>query len=279
MLIETALEAFEGGRFQDFCLDFLPIYDARFEGLARVGHTAEGKTRAGTPDLLKTVGDRQIAVQCGTDREYWPPERSIEASKPYQDATACVRKLRNLVEIVLITNRETPARTPNVRAAISAALARETTATVTLLGREALGQYVAANVNEPRVANLIADYFPIVARTLEGQREATRNRILREIARSQVIELGAALRVLDDAMRATTGVEEATAYALEQVQALGACRLRELPPFGGIVRASVAALPLERPPWISGAPHRNLGHVSRAPRARRRCAVLRIPGI
>src|SRR5439155_26344947 len=92
-LMENAIAGFEGGRFQDFCLDFLPVYDARFEGLVRVGHTAAGKTRSGTPDLLKTFGDRQIAVQCGTDQDYWPPEAGITTSKPFRDAMECIRKL------------------------------------------------------------------------------------------------------------------------------------------------------------------------------------------
>src|SRR5712691_7040708 len=55
VLMETSLETFEGGLFQDFCLDLLPIYHPRFKSLARLGHTASGKTRAGTPDLLVTA--------------------------------------------------------------------------------------------------------------------------------------------------------------------------------------------------------------------------------
>ena len=34
---------------------------------------------------------------CGTDEDYWPPERSIETSKLYGDAMDCIRKLRNVV--------------------------------------------------------------------------------------------------------------------------------------------------------------------------------------
>ena len=167
VLVENALGTFEGGRFQEFCLDFLPIYHARFEGLARLGHTAAGKTRAGTPDLLVTAGERQIAVQCGTERDYWPSEKSVAASKPYRDAMDCVKTLTHLAEIVLVTNRETPPNAPNVRAAISAAVNQQTTATVTLLGLEDLGQYLVGNIDEPRIVTLIAHYFPIVGRVLE----------------------------------------------------------------------------------------------------------------
>ena len=38
--IEYALEAMEGGRFQDFCLAFLPVYHERFNGLSAVGTDA-----------------------------------------------------------------------------------------------------------------------------------------------------------------------------------------------------------------------------------------------
>jgi len=231
--MEAGLETFEGGRFQDFCLDFLPAYDGRFEGLVRLGHTAGGKTRAGTPDLLKTAGERQIAVQCGTDQNYWPSEATIATSKPYQDAIDCIRALQNLDEIVLVTNRETPLGSPNLRAQISAAVRHETTAAVTLLGREDLGQFLALNVTDPRVARIITEYFPNVARALEAQRDATQHRILLKIARTQQMELGAALHVVEDAFRAKTGIAEATAYALEQARALNACRMYELPPFGG----------------------------------------------
>lgn len=87
-LIESTLQTLEAGAFQDFSLEFLPLLDPRFEGLARVGHTAAGKTRAGTPDLLKTdpATGTQIAVQCGTDADYWSPKEPATRLKPVKDA-------------------------------------------------------------------------------------------------------------------------------------------------------------------------------------------------
>ena len=68
--IEAALESMEQGRFQDFCLAFLPLYDERYAGLARFGHTVEGKTRIGTPDLIITDSDGfQTAVECSTEQD------------------------------------------------------------------------------------------------------------------------------------------------------------------------------------------------------------------
>ena len=52
-LIQASLEIMEPGRFQDFCLHFLPCFADRFAGLERHGHTAGGKTRPGIPDLIK----------------------------------------------------------------------------------------------------------------------------------------------------------------------------------------------------------------------------------
>jgi hypothetical protein len=71
-LISEALKTFEQGMFQDFCLDFLPLYDFYYDGLQRHGATADGKTRKGTPDLIKTLPSaEQIAVQCSVDANYW----------------------------------------------------------------------------------------------------------------------------------------------------------------------------------------------------------------
>jgi hypothetical protein len=57
LILSNSLKAFEQGAFQEFCLSFLPLYDKRYEGLERHGATAAGKTRKGTPDLLK-IGDQ-----------------------------------------------------------------------------------------------------------------------------------------------------------------------------------------------------------------------------
>jgi len=62
--ISSALKAMEEGKFQDFCLDFLLLFDSSYKGLGRHRGTVEGKTRKGTPDLIKTLNNgKQIAVQ------------------------------------------------------------------------------------------------------------------------------------------------------------------------------------------------------------------------
>ena len=113
-LVEETLETMEAGNFQDFCLEFLPTTNDRYTGLSRFGHTASGKTRPGTPDLLLTCADgSQIAVQCGTEENYWVCSQKVENWKPFVDAQKCLNTLTNLVEIVLIANREVPINKPN----------------------------------------------------------------------------------------------------------------------------------------------------------------------
>ena len=55
--ISATLKLMEQGAFQSFCLDFLPLIGSSYKGLERHGGTADGKTRKGTPDLIKTFSN------------------------------------------------------------------------------------------------------------------------------------------------------------------------------------------------------------------------------
>jgi len=246
-LIERSLETMEGGRFQDFCLEFLPLYDSRFEGLSRVGHTAGGKTRPGTPDLLKTDASGQTGVQCGTEENYWPPEDAIAGSKPYEDGKKCMRVLEQPVEIVLASNRATPAREPNVKLAIMTALRSFTGARITLLGAEDLSQFLITRLEEQRVKRLITKFCPEVAGAMEASEDAEHLRVLRAVAERRSVQLRAVLPLLSEAMASAPSVPAATGYVLERLEELNRCSLPALPTFAGVVRSSVAALPLTAP--------------------------------
>lgn len=119
-IISSSLKALEQGALQDFCLSFLPIFDSRFNGLERHGGTASGKTRAGTPDLLKTDPDgSHICVQCSAEQDYWSkPKKNINAWKPIKDIDECVSKIKNIKEIVLCSSQEIPTNLPNAKANI-----------------------------------------------------------------------------------------------------------------------------------------------------------------
>lgn len=114
-IISQELKALEQGMFQEFCLSFLPIYNQKYQGLRRHGGTAEGKTRKGTPDLIKTNSDStQIAVQCSVDKYYWKKTTNLADTKPCKDIIDCKDEVNDLVEIVLCSNQEIPTNNPNV---------------------------------------------------------------------------------------------------------------------------------------------------------------------
>jgi hypothetical protein len=122
LILSNSLKSLEQGAFQEFCLIFLPIYDKKFKGLERHGGTAGGKTRKGTPDLIKTtVQGKQIAVQCSTEEDYWvapsDPEKT-ENWKPIKDISRCLEDLKHLKEIVLCSNQEIPTSFANVKSEI-----------------------------------------------------------------------------------------------------------------------------------------------------------------
>ena len=119
-IISNSLKAIEQGALQDFCLSFLPIYDSRFNGLERHGGTATGKTRAGTPDLLKTNPDgSHICVQCSVEQDYWSrPKKNTDDWKPIKDINECLSKIKNIKEIVLCSSQEIPTNYPNAKADI-----------------------------------------------------------------------------------------------------------------------------------------------------------------
>ena len=134
LILSNSVEAFEQGAFQEFCLSFLPLYDKKYEGLERHGATAEGKTRKGTPDLLKTGEQgKQIAVQCSTEKDYWISPSALENWKPIKDIMKCVEDLGHIEEIVLCSNREIPPSKPNTKSEIIAWVTPKTNAKITLL--------------------------------------------------------------------------------------------------------------------------------------------------
>jgi hypothetical protein len=118
-LIETKLRGFEAGRFQEFVLRFLPLFDENHEGMIRHGHTEEGKTRKGVPDLLKTFpnGD-QIGCECGTAEDYWSAPKEVSdypTWKPIEDGLKCLAKMARPIEVVLASNQPIPTNHPNAK--------------------------------------------------------------------------------------------------------------------------------------------------------------------
>lgn len=119
--ISESIKAMEPGNFQDFCLRFLPIYNSNFEGIIRNGGTADGKTRPGIPDLIKTYPDGMVlAVECGTEKDYWQKPKTITDRKPIKDLESVVNTIQidKLKEVILCSSQEIPANAANAKTEI-----------------------------------------------------------------------------------------------------------------------------------------------------------------
>jgi len=246
-LVEEALEGMEAGKFQDFCLKFLPLWDDRFRGLERFGHTAAGKTRAGTPDLLLTRPDgSQIGVQCGTEENYWKRTEDLTKWKPYADAIKSIKALTNLFEIVIIANREIPTNKPNTKSELIGLLQDSTDAAVTPLAREDVSQYISSTLHTPPTKRLLKACFQDAFQAFESEEEAQRLRLGRAIWTERPVEAGTLFTIIDQAVQSFGSAEEARQYVVMQLDEFG-YRLTSLPNFNGIQRKSVDTLPLKSP--------------------------------
>ena len=259
-LIETTLKGMEAGRFQDFCLEFLPVWDHRFVGLSRYGHTAAGKTRPGTPDLIKTNPDgTQIAVQCGTNEYYWKPTKDYDSWKPCEDAQKCIEALDRPVEIILASNHELSTHHPNSKTEIISYLKNKTIALITLLSLEDISQFIFTTLHEAQTKRLLERYFIEVFTMVSTQEDAQKYRIAADVASQRPIQASALFELVGKALQVSTGAE-AKKYVIEKMDSLpySIYRINPLPPFVGIRRESVKSLPLKTPlgkVWVlSGVP-------------------------
>ena len=151
--INIVLDQIDDGPFQSFCLDFLPLYNNTYQQLKRHGGTSTGKTRKGTPDLIKTLDNgEQIAVQCSVEENYWKKpkkEEKLDNWKPVSDINDCISKVTNLKEIVLCSNREIPTNLPNVKSELIQKYKDITDAKITLLDRADIEKTLLEYVGTP----------------------------------------------------------------------------------------------------------------------------------
>lgn len=247
-LIEARLRGMEGGCFQDFCLDFLPLFESRYKGVQRFGHTAEGKTRAGTPDLLKTYPNgQQIAVQCGTEENYWKIPDDPTKWKPLLDARKCLEKLEGLIEVVLVANREIPTNQPNTRVYLISTLKSETTAQITAISCEEFGQFISSSLHEPSSRRLLEKYCPEAYAAFSHETQARQWQIGREVALERFVPAGELFRLIDEVVESRANIHNPSEYIIERLDILGGFKLSRIPEFDGIERPTVEALPLKDP--------------------------------
>ena len=173
--ISDTLKGMEPGAFQDVCLEFLPLFDASYEGLERHGMTVEGKTRKGTPDLIKTLSDgKQIAVQCSVEVDYWsmPKDKTNFPSwKPCKDIDKCLQGLSNIQEIVLCSNQEVPTNAPNAKAEVISYTKDKADVEMTLLCCSDIENSLIGNVREPAFGALFENHFPKICRWIVSEEE------------------------------------------------------------------------------------------------------------
>jgi hypothetical protein len=160
-LLSESIKVLEQGAFQEFCLSFLPIFDSKFVGLERHGGTADGKTRAGTPDLLKTNPDgSHICVQCSIDKDYWTKPSQINNWKPIKDILECANKVNKIAEIVLCASPEIPTNLPNLKSEIKDISGNYTNALITILSLSNFEETISNSIH--RYSELIKSFCPTV---------------------------------------------------------------------------------------------------------------------
>lgn len=172
-LISESIKGFEQGKLQDFCLSFLPLYDEIFIKLERHGATAEGKTRKGTPDLIKTLDDgSHICVQCSVEKTYWNKTKDIDEWKPIKDIIKCKKNIDNIKSIVLCASQEIPTSLPTIKAEIKASGKKYTDAEIIIWSISNFEEELRKDIC--RYADILKNFFPDLYDYLtEKQKRAT----------------------------------------------------------------------------------------------------------
>ena len=160
-IIGETIKSMEQGEFQCFCLDFLPIYDSKYKGLKRSGHTAEGKTRKGTPDMFLTLEDGKIiAGECSTKKDYWKQKEDFNKWKPCEDINKCIEEFKNdLKEIVLCSNQEQPTNKPMIDSEIIKLAKNKTLAIISIYDLAKIENIISKNIQNPLFGAIIKEYF------------------------------------------------------------------------------------------------------------------------
>jgi len=168
-MIHETIKSMEQGEFQCFCLNFLPIYDSKYKGLKRFGHTAEGKTRKGTPDIILTSEDGKIiAVECSTEKNYWKQTENINKWKPCKDINKCIEKFKNnLKEIVLCSNQEQPTNAPNLDSKIIKFARNKTSAKIIIFDCAKIENILSENLKNSSFKLIFENYFPKLYEIIE----------------------------------------------------------------------------------------------------------------
>lgn len=244
--ISDALKTMEPGAFQEFCLEFLPLFDPSYKGLERHGGTVNGKTRKGTPDLIKTLSSgRQIAVQCSVATDYWKIPKDKSKWKPCADVDKCLQFLSNVQEIILCSNQEIPTNAPNAKAEV---LLYAKNLKISLLCCSDVENILIDNIENPNFKALLKNHFSKIYERIDLLKDAEMTKLAIEIFKERPVPLDDALKIAREVTSSIIDLKDAKVYALKKVDELKSRFEREsLPAPGSVVRRIPRDFPIIRP--------------------------------
>jgi len=225
VILKTALQSMEAGEFQEFSKAILPVINGDYVGLERLGGTVDGKTRPGTPDLIKTKSNAKIiAVQCGTEENYWrAPEDKTKYSewKPCKDIDDCLNKIEDkLEEIVLCSNREIPVNKPETKSEIIAYLKKEGIK-ITLYDLPAFETSIeTAYIKDPQIIYILKNFLPSVSDLLDKLEEGDKNKDILELTKSFSLPLSKIEAIVTEAYKFATQEEKRAEIINEKISQL-----------------------------------------------------------
>ncbi|MBF0216127.1 MAG: hypothetical protein HQL30_03920 [Candidatus Omnitrophica bacterium] len=238
-ILSKEVKEMEAGAFQDFCLDLLPLIDPKYQGLERFGHTVEGKTRKGTPDLIKTLTNgKQIAVQCGTQENYWKKTKDLSKWKPCEDIDSCLAELKDLQEIVLCSNREIPTNLPNIKSDIIVYARNKTSADIDLKALVDIEQILSDKII-PEFISLFKKHLPHTFNAIDRFTDLNKHKLAIELQQTNTCGLVKALSLAEESFEKFLELDKAREYAFSKTVDLNSRFERKNLPSPGTVNRSI----------------------------------------
>lgn len=259
-VISNAVKKLEQGRFQEFCISYLPVVSESYKGIERHGGTVEGKTRKGTPDLIKTLDDgRQIAVGCSVEAGYWKLPRDKDKYsewKPCSDIDKCIEKLKNVQEIVLCSNQEVPTDSPNAKSAILEYARGKTNAKITLINLVNIENFLVERLQEPPVVEILKEYLPTAYDYLESSLRSQKLSLTVDLKKDSAVGLSIIEKFIEEAFTQFGDLSKARDFVIQKISELGSRFEVDVPAPGDIKRKVPEGLELSK---VQGKIHSFVG--------------------
>lgn len=252
LIISNSIKILAQGKFEDLCRVLLPLIDPIYQNLERHGGTADGKTRKGTPDLLKTLDTgKQIAVQCSTEKDYWDlPEdqNKLSSSKPCRDIDACLKKLLNLQEIVLCSNQEIPTNIPNAKSLVIEYAKNKTKAKLTPINLVDIENFIIDKVNDISLLEVLKSFVPEAYEYLQTYLELQKSSLQKELSEQFSISEQLIQKLISEGFQIFPDQDKAKEYIIQKIHELPS-RFETKPPYDekAIKRNLPANHPLFKP--------------------------------